>query len=185
MSTPAKDESDAANAFKPVAARVASDAPFDSQIFKAVMRKVAGTVTVISTSSDEGLHGMTATAMCSVCAEPPTVLIVVNRTARTYPHIDRKKAFAINILAEDQLDIAELFASKTPDQFASVDFRRMDDDCPVIAQSVAYLHCVVEQQFDVGSHTIFVGQVMNGGVTSQQPLIYHDAKYCQVSGSLR
>lgn len=171
-----------ARTFEPVAASVKLSAPFDAQIFKSVMRKVAGTVTVITTASEGGLHGMTATAMSSVTADPPTILIVVNRSARTHPHIDAKKAFAVNILSEAQLPAAELFASKSDDQFSSVVFKHMDDGCPVLADAAAFLHCMVEQQFDVGTHTIFVGRVVNAGVTNEKPLIYQDAKYRRLSG---
>jgi flavin reductase len=174
---------DAPTTFKPIAASVKETASLDAQVFKTVMRKLAGTVTVISTSNDAGLHGMTATAMCSVCAEPPTILIVVNRSTRTHPHIDAKKAFAVNILSEEQLDVAELFASKSLDQFASIDFSRMDDGCPVIAEAAAYLHCSVEDQFDVGTHTIFIGRVIGAGATTEPPLVYQDAKYRRVSGN--
>src|SRR6185437_6804138 len=92
----------------------------DADTFKSIMRQMAGTVTVIATASEDGLHGMTATAACSVCADPPTILIIVNRSTRTHPHIENKQAFTINILNESQKDIAELFASKGTDPFAEV-----------------------------------------------------------------
>ncbi len=167
--------------FKPTPAKVSERAPLDAQLFKAVMRQVAGTVTVISTASEHGLHGMTATAMCSVCADPPSVLIVVNRTARTHPHIDKKKAFTINILGDHQLDVAELFASKSDAQFEKIDHVRMDDDCPVITGAAGFLHCAVDQQFDVGTHTIFVGHILNAGTNEATTLVYQDAKYGHVA----
>ena len=149
----------------------------DPQIFKAVMRKVAGTVTIIATASETGLHGMTATAMCSVSADPPLVLIVVNRSARTHLHIDTKKAFTISILGEDQLDVADLFASKGDDQFAQVSHRLLADGCPVLADVAAYVHCVVQSQLDAGTHTIFVGRVLDAGTSGALPLVYQDARY--------
>ena len=56
--------------------------------FRSTMRKLAAGVTVITTSYQGALHGMTATAICSVSADPPTVLVAVNRTARTRPNIE-------------------------------------------------------------------------------------------------
>ena len=159
-----------------------SAAPFDPQVFKAVMRKVAGTVTVIATASETGLHGMTATAMCSVSADPPLVLIVVNRSARTHLHIDTKKAFTINILGEHQLDIATLFATKGDDQFAQVEHHLLADGCPIIVDVAAYVHCVVQSQLDAGTHTIFVGRVLDAGTSAAPPLVYQDARYGRVAG---
>jgi len=159
------------------------DAPraIDGAQFKSVMRKLAGTVTVFATSSETGLHGMTATAMCSVSAEPPTILIVVNRSARTHLHIHRKQAFTVNVLADDQLVAAQLFASKSNDPFAQVAHRLMSDGCPVILGCAAYLHCTVVSQHDVGTHTIFVGRVLDAGADARAPLIYQDGQYGHVA----
>ena len=158
----------------------AAAATFDEAAFRLVMRRLAGTVTVFATASDDGLHGMTATAMCSVSAEPPTVLIVVNRSARTHVHIHRKQAYTINILSEHQQTEAQLFASKSDDQFKEVEHRRLSDGCPVIAGVAAYLHCAVESQHDVGTHTIFVGRVLDAGVADAVPLVYQDGRYGRV-----
>ncbi|MCX8255723.1 FMN reductase (NADH) NtaB [Beijerinckiaceae bacterium RH AL1] len=157
-------------------------APFDPQAFKAVMRKIAGTVTVIATASATGLHGMTATAMCSVSAEPPMVLIVVNRSARTHLHIDTKKAFTVSILGEDQLDVANLFAGKDDHPFAQVAHRLLADGCPVIEGAAAHVHCMVESQLDAGTHTIFVGRVLDADASAALPLLYQDARYGRLAG---
>ena len=152
----------------------------DGQLFKAVMRKLAGTVGVFATASDDGLHGLTATAMCSVSADPPTVLIVVNRSSRTHPHIHRKQAFTVNLLADDQLAVAELFAAKNDDPFGKIAHRRMSDGCPVIEGAAGYLHCAVQSQHDVGTHTIFIGRLLDAGAGTAQPLVYQDGKYGHV-----
>ncbi len=156
---------------------------FDEKVFKAVMRKLAGSVCVISTSSDEGLHGLTATAVCSVCAEPPRILIVVNKSSRTHPHIVSKRAFTVNLLAEEQRQVAELFASKTSDQFAAIEHKRLEDSCPVIDQSAAFLHCRVDQEMEVGTHTIFIGEVIDGSVAANKPLIYQDSSFWTLAPS--
>lgn len=150
---------------------------FDEKVFKAVMRKLAGTACIIATSSDGASHGLTATAVCSVSAEPPRILVVVNRSSRTHPHIDVKRAFTVNLLAEDQQSIAELFASKTPNQFAAVPHETREDSCPVITGAAAYLHCRVEQQIEFDTHTIFIGEVIDGGVAADKPLVYYDAAF--------
>lgn len=153
----------------------------EADTFKSIMRQMAGTVTVIATASEDGLHGMTATAVCSVCADPPTILIIVNRSTRTHPHIENKQAFTINILNESQKDIAELFASKGTDPFAEVSHELMNDGCPVINETTAYLHCSTQAQAIVGTHTIFIGRVIDAGVGTLRPLIYYDGKYCEMA----
>ncbi len=153
----------------------------DADAFRSVMRQLAGCVTVISTEDAGSLYGFTATAVCSVCAEPPTILIAVNRTARTYPHIDRKGAYAVNILADGQKHIAEHFAGKKDNQFDTVEHTIGAMGIPLITGAAAHLECNVEQKISIGTHTLFVGRVIGSGADALKPLIYHDAKYGLVS----
>lgn len=148
--------------------------------FRQTMRALAGTVTVISTENDGKLYGFTATAVCSVCAEPATLLIAVNRSARTHAHISKRSGFAVNILAENQNEVAAHFSGKGDDQFAGIDHRVTERGIPVLAGVAAHLDCVVDQVYEVGTHTLFIGRVVDAGASGMLPLMYHDAKYCHL-----
>lgn len=151
--------------------------------FRQTMRALAGTVTVISTENDGRLYGFTATAVCSVCAEPATLLIAVNRSARTHAHIARKSGFAVNILGEGQDDVAAHFSGKGDDQFAGVAHHITQRGIPVITGVAAHLDCVVDQVYDVGTHTLFIGRVVDADASGVKPLMYHDAKYCRLTAT--
>lgn len=153
----------------------------DADAFRSVMRHLAGSVTVITTEDEGTLYGFTATAVCSVCASPPTILIVVNQSTRTHPHIDRKGCFAVNVLANVQKDIAEHFAGKSENQFASVNHVVTKNGVPLISGAAAHLECKIVEKISVGTHTIFVGRVIGTGTESSSPLVYHDARYGQVA----
>jgi flavin reductase len=164
-------------------AQLRDQASVDVTMFKSVMRKLAGTVAVIAVTDEDGKsHGLTATAVCSVSVDPPMILIVVNRSSRTHHHIDYQKAFSVNILAEEQSGIADLFASKTEDQFSKVSHLSVAQS-PAIAEAAAYVRCCVEAQFDVATHTIFIGRVIDSCVSDDRPLIYQDAKYCRIDNA--
>jgi len=152
-------------------------APVGADAFRSVMRQLVGSVTVITTEEDGVFYGFTATAVCSVCAVPPTILIVVNKTARTHPHIDRKGVFAVNILANDQRKIAQHFAGKEDDQFSSVNYSITARGIPIIKNAAAYLECEIQNRISIGTHTVFIGQVIATGVEDHTPLVYHDARY--------
>ncbi|MDH4981212.1 flavin reductase family protein [Hyphomicrobium sp. D-2] len=154
-----------------------SNSSVDSDAFRSVMRQLAGCVTVITTEGDGKLHGFTATAVCSVCAEPPSVLIAVNQTARTHPHIDKKDAFAINILSEDQKPLADHFATKGDDQFDTVEYALGRTGVPLLDGAAAHLECEVYQKIPIGTHTLFVGRVINTGQERRAPLVYYNARY--------
>lgn len=161
---------------KPTIPRAMS-APVDSGTFRRVMRALAGTVTVISTENAGGLHGFTATAVCSVCADPPTILIVVNRSARTHAHITRRQAFVVNVIAEDQRSIAEKFSTKDDDPFGVIPHSLTANGVPMIDGTSAFLECEVREMSDVGTHTIFIGSIVNASVTGKAPLLYYDGQY--------
>ena len=139
--------------------------------FKFVMRRFAACVNVIT------MNGMTATAVCSVTAEPPSVLAIINRSNRSHPLISRSGVFAINVLASEQEHVAVHFASKADDPFSTVEHRRGVTGCPLIRDADAYLECEVAQETDFGTHTIFIGRIIACGSESKDPLVYHEGRF--------
>lgn len=168
------------NSQTPVARPIEEVPHATPEAFIKTMRALAGTVTVISTENEGTLYGFTATAVCSVCAEPPTLLIAVNRSARTHAHITRKSAFAVNILSEHQTDVAAHFSTKSEDQFSSVDYAISDRGIPILKDISAHLDCIVDEVHDVGTHSLFIGRVVETCATGEAPLMYHDAKFCRL-----
>jgi len=148
-----------------------------SEEFKAVMRRFAASVNVITSADGRTLNGMTATAVCSVTTEPPSVLVIVNRTNRSHAIIRRSNAFAVNVLSAVQRDIAQHFASRPSDPFGSVDYFIGKTGCPIIKGADAFLECIVMQETEVGSHSIFVGKVVASQTFNERPLLYHAGKY--------
>ena len=78
--------------------------------FKEGMRHLAASVTVITVAQNNKKDGLTATAACSVSAEPPQLLVCVNREAGAHDLIQEEGVFGVNVLARDQEDIAKRFA---------------------------------------------------------------------------
>jgi flavin reductase (DIM6/NTAB) family NADH-FMN oxidoreductase RutF len=158
-----------------------TSAAIDADDFRAVMRQLVGSVAVITTEGGGVFYGFTATAVCSVCAAPPTILIVVNKSARTHPHIDRKGVYVVNILADDQKAIAQHFATKGDDQFDTVSYSLSKQGVPILQGVAAHLECEIKNRIPIGTHTIFVGEIIGTSVEPRAPLVYHDAQYGLVS----
>ena len=145
--------------------------------FTEVMRRFAASVNIITSADGEQKNGMTATAVCSVTAEPPSALIIVNRSNRSYGTIARTKKFAVNVLANDQRHLAAHFASKLPKPFSDVPHHSGTTGCPLIEGADAHIECVVIQEVDIGTHTIFVGKIVATGKSNRAPLLYHEGQY--------
>lgn len=148
--------------------------------FKSVMRRFAASVNVITSIDGPTMNGMTATAVCSVSADPPSLLVIVNRTNRSHPVISRSGVFAVNVLSSDQEDLAGHFAAKAPDPFANIDYRVGTTGCPLICDADATLECEVVQETDYGTHTIFIGRIVTCDVASKAPLLYHEGRFCRL-----
>ena len=146
--------------------------------FRATMRRFPTGVTVVTTLLDGRPKGFTATAFSSVSVEPPMVLICVNRQARTHPLISQAGRFCVNVLRLEQRPLAERFASKAiADPFAGVEVRTAATGSPVLGGTLAFLDCELAEEYSAGTHTIFLGNVLECGSADGAPLGYFNAAY--------
>src|SRR5688572_19887183 len=83
----------------------------EAELFREVIGRFASGVTVVTVRSDGVDHGSTASAISSLCLDPPMLIVCLNRTSRTGRAIRRAGAFAVNILEEGQGHYAERFAT--------------------------------------------------------------------------
>ncbi len=152
---------------------------FSSQEFRAALGSFATGVTVVTAIDAHGRPvGLTANSFNSVSLAPPLVLWSLSRRAGTMPVFTSGSHYAINILAAEQRELAERFASKDVDRFAGLDFRRGAGGVPVIAGSAAVFECFNRSQYEEGDHVIFVGEVEHcERREGALPLIYHGGRY--------
>ena len=148
--------------------------------FKLGMRQVASSVAVVTSRSGRARNGLTATAVCSVCAEPPTILACVNRSASAEALIAESGSFAVNFLAEEQHNIARLFSKSKlhPDErFAEGTWVSMVTGAPVLDGAAASFDCKVVQRLEEGSHNIYIGRVLAVASIDTDTLLYRDGLF--------
>src|SRR6202049_327382 len=88
------------------------DREVSSDDFRGAMRHLAGGVSVITVGRAKDITGMTVTSVSSLSVDPPTLIVSINRESSSWPLLKRYGTFGVNILAADQLEIAERFAGK-------------------------------------------------------------------------
>lgn len=148
--------------------------------FHGAMRRFPTGVTVITTATADGPHGMTASAVLSVSLDPPTVLVSLDHRSRTCEILRSRGAFAVNVLAGGQHEVASLFArSGGAEAFDGVDWHVLPGTgTPGLAGVVASLDCRVVERFDVADHQIVVGRVVGvDGRPDVEPLVHLDRAY--------
>lgn len=131
--------------------------------FRSVMRNVAGAVSVVTAAGAGIRAGLTATSLTSLSAEPPAVLVCVNRGASAWPVIERAGHFAINVLGAGHQAIADRFAGrdgiKGEERFQVGDWSRLATGAPILEDALAVLDCEIEEIIGRHSHAILIGRV--------------------------
>ena len=146
--------------------------------FKNTMRHVPTGVTVVTSFKDGEPRGITVNAFASVSAEPPTLLICINRAARSYLFISASGAFCVNVLAGNQRDLAERFSGKIRDrQFDGVPYCVGETGAPVLEGTIAHFECTVAEEHHAGSHSIFLGHVVACVARPGTPLGYFNGGF--------
>jgi flavin reductase len=149
--------------------------------YRAGMRKLAAGVCLITSSQDGEPGGMIATAVTSVSAEPPTLLICVNRTASLFETIKASEVFCVNVLAADAMPLVEVFSSsaRREERFQAGTWSTLPGGAPVCTQALVAFDCRVVKVIDWHSHSIFLGQVIAVVYPTAQalPLLYMDRQF--------
>jgi flavin reductase len=148
--------------------------------FRQAMRRLTSTVTVITACHEDRRYGMTATAVTSVTADPPSRLICVNRSASLHEPLIRSGRFCVNVLLAEQTDIATAFSGGRPQEarFAEGHWNADDFGVPFLRDAQANIFCDADAMSSYGTHSIIIGKVsdilIHGRIT---PLLYQDGKY--------
>lgn len=159
------------------------NSPVDGMDFKAAMRMLAASVTVITSRRGDQLNGMTATAVCSVSTAPPQILAVVNCETTSHGLITHSGAFAVNILAAHQQDLAGRFARRLDQPFEGVAHGLGKIGCPLLEDAVAVLECQLRERHQASTHTIFVGEVVGVSYRGAEPLLYFDGAFRRLAAA--
>lgn len=150
----------------------------DAAAFRHAMRHVPTGVTVVTSLRDGEPRGITVNAFASVSLDPPSLLICVNREARSYLFISSSRIFCVNVLAGDQRELAEHFSGKVRErQFAEIGFTVDVTGAPVIEGAIAHFDCELMHEYHVGSHSILIGRVLSCGARPGSPLGYFNGGF--------
>jgi flavin reductase (DIM6/NTAB) family NADH-FMN oxidoreductase RutF len=151
--------------------------PLDRQSFFDVMASFPSGVAIVTTTTSDGVpRGLTTTAVCSVSADPPTVLVSVDLGSRTLDALRERRAFAVNFIGAGRSDLCLLFASKARDKFTRVPWMPSASDLPLLhADALAWAECTTLREVEVGDHVLLIGRVEDGGVRPElePPLLYY------------
>ena len=150
--------------------------------FKHGMRHLTGAVSIITTRIGGRPAGMTATAVSSLTAEPPMLLICVNKSATSHDPIRRTGRFTVNCLSSGDLAIAKQFCVGDMDtRFQTGDWLELSSGGLALKSAVTAFDCRLVRDVEVSTHSIFLGMVEQVIVSpNRTPLVYVNGQYGSV-----
>ncbi|WP_299024792.1 flavin reductase family protein [uncultured Sulfitobacter sp.] len=138
-------------------------------------------VTVVTARRDDGaMVGFTANSFTSVSIDPPLLLVCPGKFLSSYATFAACTHFAVNILAQGQQDIANIFASYKGDRFARVAHRLDRHEVALIEGAAAHFSCTRVQALPMGDHCILIGRVDDFSQSNCAGLGYHAGQYFRI-----
>jgi flavin reductase (DIM6/NTAB) family NADH-FMN oxidoreductase RutF len=138
-------------------------------------------VAVITTMDDQGQPwGMTCSALCSLCVDPPTLLCCLRATSVTLEKILAAGYFAVNLLHSEAQDTAALFGSgpSAPERFDDTVWWEGLAGPHITEQAHAVADCHLSRTVEGGTHKILFGEVFNIVIQDGfSPLLYGRRRY--------
>lgn len=134
----------------------------DKQDFRNGMALLSGAVSVITTDGEAGRFGFTATAVCSVSDEPPTLLVCMNRNSFANPHFKTNGVLCVNVLSADHEQLSGNFANRnlnSEQRFADSSWKVLKTGAPALDEAVVAFDCRISDMQEVGTHTVFFCQI--------------------------
>ena len=151
---------------------------FDLRDFRSALGTFATGVTIVTARGrDGGLYGMTANSFTSVSLNPPLVLWSASLYADSLAAFQEGSHFVVYVLAYDQLELSNKFASKHENKFAEVDHVIPESGAPVVIGAAAHFECRNEYRHYGGDHIIFIGHVERYAYTNKPTLLFCRGKY--------
>lgn len=159
----------------------------DDSRFRQGMSLLCGACTIVTTSAGSERAGLTATAVCSVSADPPRLIVCVNRSTRAHALIRRSGALAVNVLSAGQEVLARRFAGMVSgvqgdERFAEGDWHSGAEGVPVLRGALAHFTCRVAEATDSGTHCIFLCDVIDvdAAAPAESALAYMNRRFVHV-----
>lgn len=149
--------------------------------FAASMAAFPTGVTIVTTLDTDGSPvGLTCNAFASVSADPPLVLVSVDRTSNTLPSLRRTGRFVVNFLAAGREQLARHCAGKANGKFGAIAWQPTHHGLPVLHEdSIAHVSCEVVEEIEAGDHMLLIGSVFEARPPSAGavPLLFFRSTY--------
>jgi 4-hydroxyphenylacetate 3-hydroxylase, reductase component len=159
-----------------------SRGPFDgsgaSSLLRSALGRFATGVTIVTCTDTAGAAvGLTVNSFSALSLEPPLVLWSLRVESPSLPSFRAARHFAVNVLAEHQLDLSRRFAAGATDRFDAGRWTEGQTGAPVLSGALAVLECSTQAAHAHGDHVLFIGTVRHVAAHAGPPLLFQAGRY--------
>ena len=140
--------------------------------FKRAVGFMTSAVTVVTTTDDGRDYGMTASSVTNLSADPPMMVACLRSDIPTARAVDQSGYYVVNVLDENQTDLAYQFSRPAADKFTGAATHRTEAGVAVLDDALVSIVCRVVGRTPGGTHTMFSGEVLAVSTRGGKPLAY-------------
>ena len=158
-----------------------------SELFRKGMRRLPACVNVITTTNNGDPVGCTATAVCSLSDDPPSLVVCLNEQSETGNAVLRAEKFCVNICAPDDLAVSQRFAVSgiSSEKFNIGTWDKTPSGLLRLTSAVAAFDCELSQSMKFGTHYAIIGTIKHIDLVDDDTnaLLYANGDYGAFSGT--
>ena len=143
------------------------------------LHKLSYGLYIVTSTKENRLNGQIANSVFQITSEPPTIAVSINKNNLTWEFIKESGVFAVSVLCEDTpLSFIGHFGFKSGrdvDKFNELHYKIGQTQAPVVLDNtVSYIEAKVTKEMDVGTHTIFVGEIIDADILNEKTCMTYD-----------
>jgi flavin reductase len=160
--------------------------PVDSKAYRSGMARLPGGVNIITSTGADGWCGFTASAVCSVTDDPPTLMVCMNRGSQSYDAINSTGVLCVNTVSPAHEELSMRFAGANgvkdmKQRFAGAEWKTLVTGAPVLADATVAFDCRVMSQVEIGTHDVLFCEVVAVRETGKcEALVYFGRRFHRV-----
>lgn len=146
-----------------------------------ILDMITSPVTVVTSKFGNKINGMTAAWVAQASFNPPLIMVSIAPERYTHDLIQKSRVFAVNILADYQLEVGKHFgftSGRRVDKCSGIAHGPKKTGAPILKDSFGYLDCKLLSAFKAGDHTVFVGEVVEHFIhKDKKPLVFRSKDF--------
>jgi flavin reductase (DIM6/NTAB) family NADH-FMN oxidoreductase RutF/rubredoxin len=141
--------------------------------------KLAYGLYIVTSRKGERINGQIANTVFQITSEPPTLAISINKNNLTWEYIKDSGVFAVSVLCQETpLSFIGQFGFKSGrdiNKLEGINYRIGQTKAPmIIDNATAVFEAKVTKELDLGTHTIFIGEIVDAEVMNDKPCMTYD-----------